>query len=94
MQNHGVPELVEMVDAGKLAVSSAEKIAREPVEKQRDIIARGEKEILQQAKKIRERKAEQKAQKKRELVSIIRSEPTPVPAGPFRVIVIDPEYEA
>jgi ParB family chromosome partitioning protein len=36
---HGIPELIEAMDAGTWAISAAAEIAREPVERQQDILA-------------------------------------------------------
>jgi predicted HTH domain antitoxin len=56
--DHGVPELVQAVERGRVSVSAAADIAAQPIEEQREIVARGEREILRAAQEIRARKAE------------------------------------
>ncbi len=53
----GVPELVAAVDAGKVSVTAAGDISQLPKSEQREVVARGEKEILEKAKEIRAEKA-------------------------------------
>ncbi len=60
----GVPELAAAVDAGEIAVSTAALIAEEPADVQQEIVAKGEKEIIAAARRIRERKSgERRAQR-------------------------------
>lgn len=49
----GIPELVAAVDMGKVSAWSAAEIAKEPEEKQREIVMRGEKAITAEAQLIR-----------------------------------------
>lgn len=49
----GAPELRHAVEQGKVSVSAAADVATKPQAEQREIVARGEKEILQAAKAIR-----------------------------------------
>jgi N6-adenosine-specific RNA methylase IME4/ParB-like chromosome segregation protein Spo0J len=53
----GAPELIAAVDSGAVSVSAAADIATLPKPEQAEIVARGEKEILQAAKAIRAEKA-------------------------------------
>ncbi|MBF0503419.1 MAG: ParB N-terminal domain-containing protein [Candidatus Riflebacteria bacterium] len=55
---HGTPELVDAMDTGKVSISTAADIATLPEPEQVELVARGEKEILQAAKEIRQVKAE------------------------------------
>jgi N6-adenosine-specific RNA methylase IME4 len=57
VHDHGAPELVAAVESGKASVSAAADIATKPKEEQREIVARGEKEILEAAKAIRAERA-------------------------------------
>lgn len=56
--DEGAPELVEAVQAGRVSVSAAADVASLPKLEQAEIVARGEREILEAAKKIRAEKAE------------------------------------
>lgn len=58
VQDHGTPELVDAVERGEVSVSAAADVATLPEEEQGEIVARGEKEILERAKEIRAKKAE------------------------------------
>lgn len=71
VKTHGAPELVEAVRSGKVAVSTAATIAAEPVEVQREIVARGKKEILATAKQIKETdKVERQEKRRNELAAL------------------------
>jgi N6-adenosine-specific RNA methylase IME4 len=58
VREHGAPELVRAVEKGAVSVSAAADIATQPIESQREIVARGTKEILEAAKQIRAVRAE------------------------------------
>jgi ParB-like chromosome segregation protein Spo0J len=49
----GAPELIGAVERGAVSVSAAADIATQPVDEQREIVARGEREILEAARTIR-----------------------------------------
>jgi ParB-like chromosome segregation protein Spo0J len=57
VHEHGAPELIQAVERGTVSVSAAADVATLPVEKQREIVARGEHEVLEAAKQIRAEKA-------------------------------------
>lgn len=57
VQEQGTPELVKAVEAGTVSVSAAADIATLPKHEQAEVVARGEKEILEKAKEIRAEKA-------------------------------------
>ncbi len=57
VQRDAAPELQRAVEQGKVSVSAAADVATKPKEEQREIVARGEKEILQAAKTIRAERA-------------------------------------
>lgn len=88
VQRDGVPELREAVQAGRVSVAAAADVARIPAAKQSEIVARGEKEILEAAKAIR---IEKGAQRRDELAKI-KAEAPPLPDGRFSVIVADPPW--
>lgn len=54
----GAPELIAAVDAGAVSVSTAADVARLPEPEQREIVAKGEREILEAAKRIRSDRAD------------------------------------
>src|SRR5262245_55587587 len=54
----GASELVQAVERGQVLVSAAADIATMPADDQREIVARGEREILRAPQDIRARKAE------------------------------------
>src|SRR5262249_17578101 len=58
VQRAGAPELVQRVERGRVSVSAAADIATLAVEQQQEIVARGEREILEVAKAIRAERAE------------------------------------
>jgi N6-adenosine-specific RNA methylase IME4/ParB-like chromosome segregation protein Spo0J len=63
VQEHGAAELVHAVEQGAVSVSAAANVASLPADEQREIVARGEREILAAAKVIR---AEQYAKRRAE----------------------------
>jgi N6-adenosine-specific RNA methylase IME4 len=60
VREHGAPELVHAVERGAVSVSAAADVATLPEQEQREIVARGEREILQAAMQIRARKTEER----------------------------------
>jgi len=84
----GTPDLVKMVEDGKVAVSTASEVAQLPKEQQNEIVAKGEKEILAAAKEIRADRA-----KKKKKDRIEKLEKTEWPTGKYRVIYADPPWE-
>lgn len=54
------PEIIAKVDRGELAVSAAAEIARQPVERQREIADWSPKDIVSEASDLRRARAEQK----------------------------------
>jgi N6-adenosine-specific RNA methylase IME4 len=58
VQEHGALELVHAVEQGAVSVSAAADVATLPAQEQREIVARGEREILRVAQEIRARKGE------------------------------------
>jgi len=56
VHDRGVPELQTALDQGEVSVSAAANIAALPKDEQREVVARGEREILQAAKVSRVRR--------------------------------------
>ncbi len=88
VRDHAVPELQAKVASGSVAPSTASDIARLAADEQREIVARGEREILDAAKRIRGERAEAR---RAELAAVASVEAT-MPEGKFGTIVIDPPW--
>ena len=86
--NEGTPELVRAVEAGRVSVSAAADVATLPKVEQTEIVAKGEREILEAAKRIRLHKAEVR----RAEMQAIAATSVHIPAGKFSTIVIDPPW--
>ena len=86
--NEGTPELVKAVEAGRVSVSAAADVATLPKVEQTEIVAKGEREILEAAKRIRL----QKAEVRRAEIQAIAATQVHIPAGKFSTIVIDPPW--
>jgi hypothetical protein len=76
VRDHGAPELQRAVEQGRVSVSAAADIATAPLEEQREIVARGEDEILRKAKEIRTRRIEEHREARRQSRSA-----APIPDG-------------
>lgn len=87
----GASELVTAVESGRVSVSAAADVAELPKEQQREIVAKGEKEILDAAKQIRESRAVERRQRNDELRTAAMAVETP--KGKYRCIVIDPPWD-
>ena len=93
VRDHGAPELVYAVEQGAVSVSAAADVAVLPQGQQREIVARGEKEILRAALAIRARKGEQRrAERITKIVEISKGN-TPLHLGQtFPIILADPPW--
>lgn len=89
--DRGSPELLRAVDNGDISISAAANVAELPKTEQREIVAKGEKEILEAAKQIRESRAVERRQRNDELRTAAMSIETP--KGKYRCIVIDPPWD-
>jgi N6-adenosine-specific RNA methylase IME4 len=87
--DHGAPELIQAVERGEVSVSAAADVAELPKDEQAEIVARGEREILEAAKAIRQKKAEVRREENARLAAAA----PPPPDGKYRCIVIDPPWE-
>ena len=87
---HGIPELTEKVDRGDISVSAASEVARLDESEQREIVARGEKEILAAAREIRARKWD--AHKSAAIARTHNIEFKAQELGKFAAILADPPW--
>jgi len=85
----GADELIRAAESGRVSVSTAATIAEAPKAEQVEIVARGEAEILEAAKRIRS----EKAVTRRAEMAEVRAMAPPLPLGKFECIVIDPPWE-
>jgi N6-adenosine-specific RNA methylase IME4 len=90
----GAPELVQAVQQGKVSVSAAADVATLPKQEQAEIVARGEREILQAAKEIRSKKAEYRRNERIEkIVEIAKGNSDIADVGKrFPIILCDPPW--
>lgn len=91
VHDSGAPELVSALKQGKVSVSAAADVAGLPMEQQKEIVARGEREILEAAKQIRTERAAVKRAEIEELRT--KALAVPPPSGQYRTIVIDPPWQ-
>lgn len=93
VKNEGAPELVQAVESGKVSVSAAADVAELPKEEQTEIVARGEREILEAAKQIRSQKAEARREERVQKIAAM-AEPSPKLSTSRRypVIYADPPW--
>jgi len=75
----------KLTNVNRLYISQAKKLKDEQPELYTDVRA-GKKSLMEAKREIRSRQ-------KQTVVEQIKTEPQPVPKGPFRVIVIDPPWE-
>jgi N6-adenosine-specific RNA methylase IME4 len=90
---HGAPELVSAVEHGKVSVSAAADVATQDIDAQREIVARGEREILRAAQNIRARKAEIRRAERIERLAATCNHSTPFPSDRrYAVLYADPPW--
>lgn len=87
--DEGDESLVKAVESGTVSVSAAADVASLPKAEQAVIVAKGEKEILEAAKRIRAQKAETRAAEN----SALKLAKVHVPTGKYSTIVIDPPWD-
>jgi len=95
VREHGVPELVEAVERGTVSVAAAADIASQPLEEQHQIVARGEREILEAAKAIRAKNMEERRSERIARLAAISNCDAPLPQDrKYPVILADPPCPA
>lgn len=93
VKDHGAPELVAAVETGVVSVSAAADVATLPEGEQREIVARGEKQILAAAKVIRAEKAVVRRGERLEKLAEIAKGNTELSTGVrYPVIYADPPW--
>jgi N6-adenosine-specific RNA methylase IME4 len=88
VQDKGTPELVQAVEQGDVAVSTAADVAELPQDEQVELVARGEKEIVAAAKEIRARKA-----KERKSAKLEHAKAMAIDQKGYRVVYADPPWQ-
>ena len=93
VQEHGARELIHAVERGNVSVSAAADIATQRIEEQREIVARGEREILRAAQDIRARKAEIRRAERIERLAATCNQSAPFPSDRrYAVLYADPPW--
>jgi N6-adenosine-specific RNA methylase IME4 len=94
VQEHGTPELVHAVERGAVSVSAAADVATLSAQEQREIVARGEREILRAAQDIRARKAEIRRADRIERLAATCNHSAPFPSERrYAVLYADPPWQ-
>lgn len=94
IQEKAAPELVIALRESKVSINAAADVATLPKEEQAVLVARGAKEILQAAKKIRAARTEERRNERLEKIAAISTGNAPVGAIAERypVIYLDPPW--
>jgi N6-adenosine-specific RNA methylase IME4 len=93
VREHGVAELVAAVERGEVSVSAAADVATQPINEQREIVARGEREILQVAKRIRFELGEARRAKRIANLIALSNHNAPLPQDrKYPIIYADPPW--
>jgi N6-adenosine-specific RNA methylase IME4 len=93
VRDHGVSELKRAVERGDISVAAAADVATESPERQREIVARGEQQILKVAKDIRARKTEQRRIVRVAQLTEIAKGNTALPTGVrYPIVAADPAW--
>jgi N6-adenosine-specific RNA methylase IME4/ParB-like chromosome segregation protein Spo0J len=94
VRDHGAPELVSAVERGEVSISAAADIATRPIGEQREIVARGKREILEAAKAIRAEEATRRRAARIERIIEISKGNSPLNLGrTYPVILADPPWK-
>jgi N6-adenosine-specific RNA methylase IME4 len=91
---HGAPELQHAVERGDVSVTAAADVATMPRAEQREVVARGEREILEVAREIRAAKAAARRTERVAKISAVSNADAPLPQDRrYPVILADPPWE-
>lgn len=93
VHDRGAPELTRAVERGDISVSAAADISERPHEEQREIVARGEREILEAAKAIRMERQHRKRAERTAKIRELSNFDAPFPDRRFAVIYADPPWQ-
>jgi N6-adenosine-specific RNA methylase IME4/ParB-like chromosome segregation protein Spo0J len=92
--DQGEATLVKAVEQGKVSVSAAADVATLPKQEQAEIVAKGEKEILEAAKRIRAKKSEAKREERIERIAEIAVGNRDLNTGKtYPVVYADPPWQ-
>ncbi len=92
--DHGAPELQHAVEWGMVSVSAAANVATLPATEQREIVARGEREILEAAKRIRANRVEASRAERIAQITAISNTSSPLPQDrKYPIILADPPWK-
>ncbi len=93
LESKAVPELQEAVREGRVKLSVAANLSELPKTEQTEIVARGEKEILEAAKRIKAEKASKIRQQRIRKIESITKNNTSLPMGrKYSLIYCDPPW--
>lgn len=94
VRDEGTPELVKAVESGNVSVSAAADVATLPKPEQAQIVARGEREILEAAKQIRADRAEtRRVERIEKLVEISKGNRELGTETKYPIIYADPPWK-
>jgi N6-adenosine-specific RNA methylase IME4/ParB-like chromosome segregation protein Spo0J len=89
----GAPELVGAVERGEVSVSAAADVATLPKAEQQEIVARGEREILERAKAIRAEKAKERYAARMARIAETSAGNRPFGSRRYPIIYADPPWD-
>jgi N6-adenosine-specific RNA methylase IME4 len=93
VQTTGAPELVQAVERGDVRVSVAADIATESPDWQREIVARGTRDILEAARQIRAERTEARRKERIQKLAEISKGNTALPADrQYPILLVDPPW--
>jgi N6-adenosine-specific RNA methylase IME4 len=94
VRDRGAPELQRAVERGDASVSAAVDISTLPADEQREVVAKGEKEILEKAKAIRAKKAEARRAERMKKINEASRKTAPLQSERrYPIIYADPPWK-